>query len=282
MAAYPHLPSQSKHRAALRLRIRVTGCNKKEISAVLAMLFPDAINGNIPANALLESRKRPAPPKLSANVTKYPLPANRNVIANEVYAATAAVWNEVKNDEADLDFLRKCYVEPEASTVVLMLAEELVRQRLSVDEAQNAQALQLGDVPSIIGEDLPEKPVVVLGKVGHGKTTFLRYLREVKARSALANYIQLSTLLIVQIGLKMLGNSYMMKSRSNSLRTTRPTLLRTISFAASCTSKLSDSSDHTKDGNTPKVLTTIRRLSANLFRRFAAIAMFILARYLRI
>jgi hypothetical protein len=33
---------------------------------------------------------------------------------------------------------------------------------------------------------------VVLGRVGHGKSTFLRYLRRIKAKDILGKYIQLA------------------------------------------------------------------------------------------
>src|SRR5581483_7871701 len=60
---------------------------------------PDAIRANRPADALLESRKAPAPRKLSQTLAVYPAPATRNQIVNELSAVIGAVWDEMRHDE---------------------------------------------------------------------------------------------------------------------------------------------------------------------------------------
>lgn len=153
---------------------------------------PAAIYSNRPANALLESRKAPAPHKLSHNITNYPVPATRNVIANELSAVTGLVLDEVRHDENIVDFLHECYVEPEANQSSIMQATELLQQRLSTDEKVYSETVSPDQVPQLLTYYSVEKPIVVLGKVGHGKTTFLKYLRNIKAKAVLDKYIQLS------------------------------------------------------------------------------------------
>lgn len=151
---------------------------------------PHAILGNRPADRLLESRKAPAPAKLSASIVNYPLPATRNFIANELYAATAAVLDEVRSSELDPDFLRSCYVVARANNALLLQTREMLMKRLSLDGSLSAATVNVNDLPSLIQDGHPEKPIVVLGKIGHGKSTFLRYLREVKAREIFDRYVQ--------------------------------------------------------------------------------------------
>ena len=56
------------------------------------------------------------------------------------------------------------------------------------------------DLPDLINKPAPEKPVVILGRIGHGKTTFLRYLRQEAAKSQLERYLQLDVDFIVRPG----------------------------------------------------------------------------------
>ena len=101
------------------------------------------------------------------------------------------VWDETRYEEEEAEFLAQCYVEPEASAAGIAQAKELLERKLSADERIRSQAIETGGVASLVPAYSPEKPVVVLGRVGHGKSTFLRYLRAIKAKEVLGKYVQL-------------------------------------------------------------------------------------------
>jgi hypothetical protein len=152
---------------------------------------PSGIFANAPAPELLESRKAPAPAKLSSSIPNYPAPANRNVIVNELGYILSLVWDEMNVDEDDEDFLRKCYIRPDASENAVSTAKELLAQRRATDELTMTEAYDSDHVPDLVKHFASEKPVVVLGGVGHGKSIFLRYLRTIKAKRELKPYIQI-------------------------------------------------------------------------------------------
>jgi hypothetical protein len=152
---------------------------------------PAGVAANSVQNLLLESRKAPPPTKLSQRLSTYPLPARRNEISNELSVVLGAVWEEIRSDEEDDEFLRSCYVDPEASAAQMVLAKELLEQHLSTDAKVFSAALAPSQAGNLINNGLPEKPIVVLGKVGHGKTTFLNFLRKIKAKDTLEKYIQI-------------------------------------------------------------------------------------------
>ncbi len=152
---------------------------------------PAAIETNQPSNDLLESRKLPAPPKLSSTITGYPQSAERNVIANEIYVATAAVWDEVKLNESSKEFLENCYIETESTKSVLAEAEELLSKRFSLDKAAKSKTDVVDAVIDTVSGGSAERPVIILGKIGRGKSTFLKYLREIRATEELRSYVQI-------------------------------------------------------------------------------------------
>ena len=98
---------------------------------------------------------------------------------------------EVKTDEPAPEFLRECYVIPRTAASAFQEAKEILAQRLSLDESIRTESVSIDQVASLIDSDVPEKPLIILGKVGHGKTTFLRYLRKVQAKDTFENYIQI-------------------------------------------------------------------------------------------
>lgn len=149
----------------------------------------DAILGNAPSRLLLESRKAPAPPKLAHKITNYPVPANRNVITNELTAVLSLMWEEFAAGEASEQFLRECYVRPEQGDDELVLAAALLRDRVADEQIPVPQRVQ--GIATLVKQQSAPKPIVVLGRVGHGKSTFLRYLRLVEAKSTLSKYIQI-------------------------------------------------------------------------------------------
>ncbi len=152
---------------------------------------PHGVESNLALPLLLDVRKAPPPQKLSQRISVYPAPTTRNAVADTLETVLGAVWEEVKQDEDEVEFLKHCYVLPEANPSTLALAKEIIEQKVSSDERVFAKALQQNAIKDLLKNYSPEKPIVILGDIGHGKTTFLKYLRKIEAATALDRYIQL-------------------------------------------------------------------------------------------
>ena len=139
---------------------------------------------------LMESRKKPAPAKLSLSIPGYPIPSERNRFRNELSYILQTVWDVLSRTENTLLFLETCYVLPEANEHLLAFATAMLTRRSTADQLKSINADAESFSQAIIGYD-NEKPFVLLGDVGHGKSTFLNHLRLVGARDSLKNYIQL-------------------------------------------------------------------------------------------
>ncbi|WP_337174721.1 hypothetical protein [Paludisphaera sp.] len=163
---------------------------KARFSQFWRCFSPEAIYTNAPAAELLETRKAPAPAKLSTQIRNYPAPADRNIIINDLSLILHILWEEVNRQETK-HFLEECYVIPETSEDTLLIAKELLELRQQSDELQSNQAMDAKNLPNLVAGYSPEKPVVVLGRIGHGKSTFLKYLRLVKAVEVLKKYLQI-------------------------------------------------------------------------------------------
>lgn len=152
---------------------------------------PVGVYSNSVANLLMESRKAPAPPKLSTRIANYPVPASRNTVINSLEAVISLIWDQLNADETDAHFLRECYVQPETTSENLVEAKELIQQRIDTDSSVTPDAHSITDIPDLINSYQAERPIIILGRIGHGKSTFLRYLRLVGAADSLAKYVQI-------------------------------------------------------------------------------------------
>jgi hypothetical protein len=152
---------------------------------------PAGVYSNSVSTLLLESRKAPAPDKLSRRIPTYPSLAERNVHSVELDYATRTLWEELNTTGTSLEFLRECYIRPEADMESLHDAKELLRQRREADSLVIGANQLSSDLPSVMSGYRPDKPIVVLGRIGHGKSTFLKYLRLLEAPEILEGYIQL-------------------------------------------------------------------------------------------
>jgi hypothetical protein len=144
---------------------------------------------------LMESRKKPAPSKLSLSIPGYPVASERNRFINELSYILQKVWDVLSRTENTLLFLEKCYVVPLANEHLIAFAKDMLKRRSAADRVHSETVANAGAdefKETIIGYD-NERPFILLGEVGHGKTTFLNYLRLVGAKETLTNYIQLDT-----------------------------------------------------------------------------------------
>lgn len=150
-----------------------------------------AILSNSPAIGLSESRKNPAPAKLSTTIPGYPLHIDRNHLKNQLSYVLSMVWDELNSIDNSKDFLKKCYIFPDSSDKAFSIAKEIIEKRNKQDEQLTREALPSQKVPKLIKAYLTEKPILVVGEIGHGKSIFLKYLRLIEAEKELTNYIQI-------------------------------------------------------------------------------------------
>ena len=156
---------------------------------------PMAIRANLPSRMLLDARRAPAPAKLSTKIIGYPIAADRNVLSQAVGGVLQLIWDSIDGDQDNELFLRNCYVPSEPSENMLRTAHTLLSQRASTDERLAAAAVKPATRKSVLEHQERsdrEQPVVILGRIGHGKSTFLKYLRHVEAKDVLSKqYIQI-------------------------------------------------------------------------------------------
>ena len=152
-----------------------------------------AISTNLPSSRLLESRRTPPPQKLSAGITNYPVSADRSRAVNTLRGVLQLVWDEANFDPGNPVFLEHCYINPEPAEDMLRVARELLEQRSATDRAiagEYADPEQM--LKTIQSAKEKEQPVVLLGRIGYGKSTFLKYLRHISAREVLRDqYVQI-------------------------------------------------------------------------------------------
>jgi hypothetical protein len=141
---------------------------------------------------LVEALKLPAPAKLSSFIPGYPVSATRNIFQNELSYILDYVWQVTSQEEGTPAFIENCYVNPSAHEDILSFARELIGKRKTEDEILSHYEFKTTDrLPYELAHLPAEKPFVVLGEIGRGKSSFLKYLRFVAAKDLLEKYIQI-------------------------------------------------------------------------------------------
>ena len=143
-------------------------------------------------STLLDILLKPAPPKASAKIAGYPVSATRNIFKNELAYVLDYVWQVMAQDEESADFVKNCYVSPDNHKDTVALVRELLAKRTTEDAVLTQHDIvSIDKLPQQLAHLPSEKPFVILGQVGRGKTSFLKYLRHVAATDLLSNFIQL-------------------------------------------------------------------------------------------
>lgn len=162
-------------------------------------LSPDGIaEGNL--QAVLRSEGRPLPPeKMSQRLWIYPGVKNRNEIEIELEILGGLFLQEiVSTNDADDDFLRECYLPSGALSQYALVSRDILRTRYHETVNRNQQQVLGATTSGGVGKELRDtvtergvsrKPIVLLGDVGVGKTTFVRHLVRIDAKQELERSI---------------------------------------------------------------------------------------------
>lgn len=145
---------------------------------------------------LLRAEARPLPPpKLSQGLYTYPGVARRNEMEIELdILGEMFLQDIVRARELETDFLRDCYCTSGTLSQYALVSRDILRSRYHETVNRKTQQVQgvttnTGLAPelldAVVQKGISRRPVVLLGDVGVGKTTFIRHLVEIDAKEEL-------------------------------------------------------------------------------------------------
>jgi hypothetical protein len=148
---------------------------------------------------LIGDAKPRLPAKLSASIRGYPGVKGRNVFQTDLQILTELVIEDVpRSPDLETRFLKECYSQSGAISQHSLLAKQILQARYAALFAEPEGGPSLipattkdGITPELFAESISRRPIILLGDIGVGKTTFIRNLILVEAAPILVNGIAL-------------------------------------------------------------------------------------------
>jgi GTPase SAR1 family protein len=163
------------------------------------LLSPEGVTENYAQRALAARRNPRLPPKASVSIAEPLKYRYRNDFQEELRRLSSFLLEEIEdNPELRGDFYRECYIPIEANNRHLLLSKNIIaaRYRRVADNGVNPSALDKatsvdgGNVcfaDSVVATASGSRPIVVVGDVGVGKTSFFENLFESLSGTEKAN-----------------------------------------------------------------------------------------------
>lgn len=138
------------------------------------------------------------PPKLSTRITHYPGVKDRNPFQTEIQIISELVLEDIIRDrEVEKSFLQECYCKSGALSQYALISKEILKtryeylfekeeKRASLEAVVSKKGLST-DFSEVIANSMSRRPVLLLGDVGVGKSTFINNLIKVEAESIFEN-----------------------------------------------------------------------------------------------
>ncbi len=155
-------------------------------------------------SALLGQADPLAPPKTSSGITPYPGFIERNNLQADLEIVADLVFTDISESRAlEIQFLNECYCKNGALSQHSSLTKSILEARyaqLFIDDQSKpsmkpATDRKGGIDQDLIAEGLAKRPIVIVGDVGAGKTSFLRKMLLIDApeilRESITIYIDL-------------------------------------------------------------------------------------------
>jgi GTPase SAR1 family protein len=169
-------------------------------------------------NKLLGKSKIELPPKLSSTIHHYPGIKNRNPFQIELEIISDLVLEDViKDKDIEKEFLLSCYCKSGALSNYSLVSKEILATRYNYlfeagDRKASLQQVATkkgisSELVELFAESLSKRPVLLVGDVGVGKSTFIDYLRLVEApkvfEKAISFKIDLGSRAIIALDMKV-------------------------------------------------------------------------------
>jgi hypothetical protein len=130
------------------------------------------------------------PPRLSGSIHGYPGTKARNRFQTDLKIVSELVLEDIATAR-DLEptFLKECYSESGALSEYSLISRDILQARYAAlfdastpGPSTEPAVSRRGIAPELLAKSLSRRPILLLGDVGAGKTTFLRYLLNVAAK----------------------------------------------------------------------------------------------------
>ena len=148
----------------------------------------------------------PLPQKLSATISDYPGIKGRNVLQADLQILSELVIEDViRSEELEPRFLEECYCKSGALSQFALASKTVLEARYAAlfnsstpGPTTVPATTRAGVSPDLLAASLARRPILLLGDVGVGKTTFIRHLIRVEAAAVLQDAVALH----IDLGLK--------------------------------------------------------------------------------
>jgi GTPase SAR1 family protein len=145
---------------------------------------------------LQEGGPPPPPEKLSKRLVTYPGYKGRNSLQTDLQILGELFLHDITRGVDQRDFLKHCYCESGALSQYAMVSKTILQTRYSLlfEKAIGGPALsplktKEGIDQRALAESVSKRPIVLLGDVGVGKTSFINNFIHVEAQDIVSNAI---------------------------------------------------------------------------------------------
>ena len=180
----------------------------------------------------------PPPEKLSAKLLHYPGFQQRNNLQVDLQILADILIQDIgSHPDNEREFLEKCYAEGGALSQHALVSRKILETRYSQLYQSAVSGPQMfsattkkGLHPNMLGDSATSKPILLIGDVGVGKTTFIRNLINVAARDILDKGIVLYMDLGVKPTLTMEMDQFIAGEITRQLRSDHNIDIEELSF----------------------------------------------------
>lgn len=167
-------------------------------------LSPDGVaQGKLHAR-LVSRLVQELPRKLSSTIVPYPGVKGRNVFQTDFQILSELVLEDIASSpDLEVAFLKDCYCQSGALSQHALTSKKILKTRYEAIFDSDRPGPTIVSAPekhagsTLLAESLSRRPILLIGDVGVGKTTFIRRLLKVDAeeefRNSIALYIDLGS-----------------------------------------------------------------------------------------
>lgn len=161
-------------------------------------LSPDGIQADGLRKILSDVKVEEVPEKLSNFITEYPGTKRKTELQEDFETLSELLFEEILTEpEREEDFLRACYCQSEYLSNFTLQSKQILKSRYSRLASLGINLRELGALdssllnPKNVKKLITQKPILLVGDVNVGKTSFIRNLIKVEAPELFSRFVNI-------------------------------------------------------------------------------------------